>query len=326
MNKPSRAGASGNCVFASQIMKDPSNLGQHPEDDYQVCSFSVDEGIEMLLWRGCFRRALEMSMRYDQRWIQFSYSLQGRGEFEIEGLTRGGEQRIHDGAGFVLYPMGRIGHFSHQGAFAGLSFFVQPDVFVKISGQDAELSRCVEGQDNFVRACRSRDGMELQRMARALHAQGFGTETPMRYRRLWLQGQSMSFMALMLEGCEPPQEQALSGGDRRKLLRARDILLADLSRAPALASLAEQSELGLVKLKKGFRCLFGTSVYGLYLRERMHEARRRIEKGETSVTTVAMDLGYSNVSHFAAAFRKQFGINPAQLKWSEHIRGRSPGG
>ncbi|MBW7902540.1 MAG: helix-turn-helix domain-containing protein [Rhodocyclaceae bacterium] len=52
----------------------------------------------------------------------------------------------------------------------------------------------------------------------------------------------------------------------------------------------------------------------LFMQERMHEARRRLLSGAGSVTEVATDLGYANVSHFAAAFRKRFGVNPASLK------------
>lgn len=45
----------------------------------------------------------------------------------------------------------------------------------------------------------------------------------------------------------------------------------------------------------------------------MGEARRRLE-ADTPVMLVASDLGYTNASHFAAAFRKQFGIAPSALK------------
>jgi len=36
--------------------------------------------------------------------------------------------------------------------------------------------------------------------------------------------------------------------------------------------------------------------------------------GDESVMRIASDLGYANASHFATAFRKQFGINPSILK------------
>jgi len=35
---------------------------------------------------------------------------------------------------------------------------------------------------------------------------------------------------------------------------------------------------------------------------------------------IASDLGYANASHFATAFRKQFGINPSSLKQGARTR------
>jgi AraC family transcriptional regulator len=46
----------------------------------------------------------------------------------------------------------------------------------------------------------------------------------------------------------------------------------------------------------------------------MIQARSRLLHGEESVMRIASDLGYANASHFATAFRKQFGINPSLLK------------
>ena len=46
----------------------------------------------------------------------------------------------------------------------------------------------------------------------------------------------------------------------------------------------------------------------------MHHAQRQLADGKLSVLHVAADLGYSNASHFAAAFRKQFGVNPSAFK------------
>jgi len=46
----------------------------------------------------------------------------------------------------------------------------------------------------------------------------------------------------------------------------------------------------------------------------MTQARCRLLTGDESVMRIASDLGYANASHFATAFRKQFGINPSILK------------
>lgn len=49
---------------------------------------------------------------------------------------------------------------------------------------------------------------------------------------------------------------------------------------------------------------------------RLNECRKPEDaaNGNTSVMTVAADLGYANASHFSAAFQKQFGVTPSTFK------------
>lgn len=49
-------------------------------------------------------------------------------------------------------------------------------------------------------------------------------------------------------------------------------------------------------------------------------ARSALLTGEQSVTTVANQVGYTNLGHFAAAFRKQFGTTPKAMKKTSHTR------
>jgi AraC family transcriptional regulator len=130
---------------------------------------------------------------------------------------------------------------------------------------------------------------------------------------LWLQAKSLEFVSLFLDDRADPAA-AIPAGERRRLLAARDRLLADLADPPTIAQLARECGLNVLKLKRGFKQLFGLGVHGLFQRERMHEAHRRLREGENGVGSIAAELGYANASHFAAAFRKEFGIAPAAVK------------
>ena len=130
---------------------------------------------------------------------------------------------------------------------------------------------------------------------------------------MWLQAQGLTLVSLLLEArADEDATDALDRVDRMRLARARAQLLSDLSQPPLLVDLARENGLSLARLKRGFRALYGFSVYGLFQHERMHEARRRLLRADASVSSVACDLGYTNMSHFAAAFRKQFGVNPGE--------------
>lgn len=69
-----------------------------------------------------------------------------------------------------------------------------------------------------------------------------------------------------------------------------------------------------LKLKQGFRALFGTTVFGYLRRHRMERARQLLLHREVSVTEAAGLVGYACPSRFAAAFRRQFGTRPSALR------------
>jgi AraC-like DNA-binding protein len=68
------------------------------------------------------------------------------------------------------------------------------------------------------------------------------------------------------------------------------------------------------KLKRGFRQVFDTTVFGYVRALRMEKARALLELGRLNVTQVASATGYSCFGHFSAAFKKRFGILPSDFK------------
>jgi len=85
-----------------------------------------------------------------------------------------------------------------------------------------------------------------------------------------------------------------------------------LSSPPTIEQLARETGLNQLKIKQGFKVLFGTTTYGLFQRERMERALTLLQTN--SVTETASLLGYSNISHFSSAFRKQFGVLPSRVR------------
>jgi AraC-like DNA-binding protein len=94
--------------------------------------------------------------------------------------------------------------------------------------------------------------------------------------------------------------------------RAR-ALAERISREPgALRSTAELARSASASLRTLERCFLGETGLGLGAwrrRVRLFHALRSLEAG-TPVTTVALEVGYANVSAFSQAFRAQFGRSP----------------
>ncbi len=131
--------------------------------------------------------------------------------------------------------------------------------------------------------------------------------------KLLLHASALEFLHWHLHACSQcDQRHGVSSRERKQLEMAREFLLSDLSLPPTIFDLAGQVGLNQCKLKFGFKKLFGSSIYAYFQQERMKEARRLLAK--YSVTDTAVQLGYSNISHFSVAFRKQFGILPSEVR------------
>lgn len=96
----------------------------------------------------------------------------------------------------------------------------------------------------------------------------------------------------------------------RKIRNAKKIVLERMTNPPSLQELADEIGLSLKKLKEGFKQLYGSTVYQFVLDHKMNFARQLLGSGSHNVNEVALQLGYSNSSHFIDAFKKKFGTTP----------------
>ncbi|HNR06292.1 MAG TPA: AraC family transcriptional regulator [Saprospiraceae bacterium] len=96
----------------------------------------------------------------------------------------------------------------------------------------------------------------------------------------------------------------------KKIKDAKEILIRDLKNPPTIENLAQQVSIPEYQLKSGFKEIYGNTVYGYLLARKMEQARRLMDSSSPHVNEVAYALGYSNPSHFIAAFKKHFGVTP----------------
>ncbi|HEY8359259.1 MAG TPA: helix-turn-helix transcriptional regulator, partial [Ramlibacter sp.] len=67
-------------------------------------------------------------------------------------------------------------------------------------------------------------------------------------------------------------------------------------------------------LARVFRQHTGLGLHQYRLHLRVAAALVRLEDGESDLSGLAHDLGFSSHSHFGAAFREQIGVTPAQAR------------
>lgn len=99
--------------------------------------------------------------------------------------------------------------------------------------------------------------------------------------------------------------------DIAKLREVKSLISKNLVEPLSIDELSQRVGLNTFKLKKGFKEIYKTTVFS-YLRSlRMEKAREYLLKDNDNILEIANNVGYSNSSHFAAAFRNKYGVNPS---------------
>ena len=106
----------------------------------------------------------------------------------------------------------------------------------------------------------------------------------------------------------------LSSYEKQRLQEARDILSTTFSPPPTIKGLAKKIGLNETKFKRGFKKLFGTTIYEYGNYHRMQKALELLQTTEESVTDIALKVGYEYQTSFTSAVKHFFGVTPKQLR------------
>ncbi len=98
-----------------------------------------------------------------------------------------------------------------------------------------------------------------------------------------------------------------------RLYDAKQILSENISTPLTIKELSKKVAMNECYLKKGFKDLFGTTIFEFYQKERMAHAKYLFYEKGLTVTEVSDLLGYSSISHFSTAFKKFTGLRPCEL-------------
>lgn len=140
--------------------------------------------------------------------------------------------------------------------------------------------------------------------------------TPWDWMRMEAKALEIISTCLYLYDREPTgtSDIPLSPDDQTKITNARDLLIHRMDTPPTIAEIAKTVGVNTFKLKKGFKQLYGTTMFAYLRSRRLDQAYKFISSGEMNVTEAAFEVGYANPSAFASAFRKAYGIKPIECR------------
>ena len=134
-------------------------------------------------------------------------------------------------------------------------------------------------------------------------------------KRLYLESKALELISHNLAQFVSPEStlknhSALWPDDIERIHHAGEIISRDLENPPTLLELARLVGLSHTKLNRGFREMYGTTVFGYLRKIRLERAKLLLEEQRMSVTEAAFSVGYNSLPSFSTAFSKHFGLKP----------------
>jgi AraC-like DNA-binding protein len=126
------------------------------------------------------------------------------------------------------------------------------------------------------------------------------------HRVMELMMHRLGMLGLVPEGIDPEMLETAA--------RAKAILEAEFIDPPTIDILAKRCATNATRLKKIFKRVHGTTIYGYIQRLRMAEANLLLRQERLNIGEVAGRVGYRHQGHFSRVFYETYGIYPKTLK------------
>jgi len=130
--------------------------------------------------------------------------------------------------------------------------------------------------------------------------------------RLQLESNVLSWIAEILSQPENNNlaDRTLNANDRDAMNRIIEEIRNDPGREHSIDDFCKLGNLNEHKLKLAFKSILGKTAFTFLREVRMDHAAELLKNDRHSVIQVANEVGYSNASHFARAFKTRHGLLP----------------
>lgn len=139
-----------------------------------------------------------------------------------------------------------------------------------------------------------------------------------RLQEVFLLSKSLELLVLQVEAFEAYRSRNAqfirSDADKKKLQTAKEIVRQRLQNPMSLSELAQAVGINEYKLKKGFKELFGTTVFAYLAQIRLENACLLLRDTQQHIKEIAYELGYSSPQHFQRVFKQQYGVSPGRYR------------
>lgn len=136
-------------------------------------------------------------------------------------------------------------------------------------------------------------------------------------KRIFIEAKVLELIALHLHHSQANstmEPRPLKKKDKEALAAVHEYLTGNFRLEHSLQGLSRMFGLNECILKKGFKTLYGKTIFDYLFELKMNHARRLLLEEGKMVCEVSREVGYRNPNHFSTAFKKHFGLNPVLLR------------
>lgn len=157
---------------------------------------------------------------------------------------------------------------------------------------------------------------DVERLARVLVT---APEMQSMHEQMLSEGVTLSLLSYLLENHAGNHTfLAKRGLTKKQLIHAIEFAQSRLNEGLTVRAWANELHMAPYEFTRRFRMSTGAAPYRWFLETRIDRAKVLLSTTNLKVADIAQQIGFSNQSHFTAAFRGQIGMSP--LEWRAQNR------
>lgn len=252
--------------------------------------------------------------------LQFGYCLSGRTHTKYNGKTECTKAEFINRAG--------TNSICRMSGTSGVSRLLSKDAFNSIAIQiDPQILTGYLASDmgNIPEQCRRVllgefpiCGLAMTSSMLRVANQVFTCVFKKSARQLFMEAKALELLSLQVDlltrTLGVSRERTLTADEQERIRFAAEIMIRDMQDPPTITVLSRKVGINEFKLKKGFKQVFGTTMLKFIQQHRMACARDMIVNQGANVSQAADFVGYVNIGHFIACYKREFGTTPGNHK------------
>jgi AraC family transcriptional regulator len=143
---------------------------------------------------------------------------------------------------------------------------------------------------------------------------GSAPEIDSEQRPLFVEGVTLALLAVALSGRRAEPDGPAGCLTDAQLASCRAYAESRIGSRLDLASWAQVVGMTPGEFTRRFRCTTQASPYAWFLDRRIEAAKLLLSRADTTLATVALDVGFSSQSHFTEVFRRRVGLSPGRWR------------